>query len=213
MLLAAMTTNPIPVAILVRVSTSKQTDDRQISELTDHAEKSGWKVIEVIREQISGASRDRPEIERLVNMAKSGKVKKVMVHEISRLGRRPALVHDVVERLHDAGASLYWHSQRIETMDEHGKRNQAAGIMLSLMAELAMSERETLIERTRSGLAEARRKGKTLGRPTGSKLAKHQIISKHPDIIRQLRAGQSIRNTAAITGKSTGTVQAVKRAM
>jgi transposase len=38
-------------------------------------------------------------------------------------------------------------------------------------------------------------------------------VARHPDIARHLRAGHSIRHAAAITGKSTGTVQAVKRAM
>lgn len=205
---------PIPVAILARVSTSKQTDDRQVHELREHAEKSGWHVVEVIREQVSGASRERPEIERLMAMAKAGDVRKVLVHEVSRLGRRPALIHDVVERLHDAGASLYWHSQRIETLDADGKRNPAAGMMLALMAEMAMAERETLIERTNSGLAEARRKGVILGRPVGSTITKDEMIAKHPDIAKLLKAGKtSIRQVAVITSKAKGTVMAVKKAM
>jgi DNA invertase Pin-like site-specific DNA recombinase len=203
----------IPVAILARVSTSKQNDDRQIHELKEHAERNGWQVIEVIREQVSGASRSRPDIERVIELARSGTVKKVLVHEVSRLGRRPGLVHPTVEKLHDAGVSLYWHSQRIETLLPDGKRNQAAGMILALMAEMAMAERETLIERTNSGLAEARRKGVTLGRPVGSTLDPADLLAKHPDICRQLRAGKSIRDVAAITGKAKGTVMAVKKAM
>jgi DNA invertase Pin-like site-specific DNA recombinase len=202
-----------PIAILARVSTSKQTDDRQVHELTAHAEAQGWTVAEVIREQASGASHERPDIKRLLDLAKSGSIRKVLVHEVSRLGRRPALVHDVVEKLTDAGVSLYWHAQRIETIMDNGKRNPAAGIMLALMAELAMAERETLIERINSGLAEARRKGVRLGRPTGSTLDASELLAKHPDIVRQIRAGQSVRNASKITGKATGTVQAVRRAM
>lgn len=206
-----MTNIQTPVAILARVSTSKQTDDRQVNELRDHAEKSGWQVVEVIREQISGASRARPEIERLLAMAAAGEIRKVLVHEVSRLGRRPALVHDVVERLHDAGASLYWHSQRIETLDADGKRNPAAGMMLALMAEMAMAEREMLIERTNSGLAEARRKGVTLGRPVGSTLPPDALLAKHSDVVRLLKAGHSIRHCAKISGKSKGTVETIRR--
>jgi len=202
-----------PIAILARVSTSKQADDRQVHELAAHAEAQGWTVIETIREQVSGASRDRPDVERLLDLAKSGAIRKVLVHEVSRLGRRPALVHDVVERLTDAGVSLYWHSQRIETLMPDGKRNPAAGIMLAVMAEMAQAERETLIERINSGLDAARRKGKTLGRPVGSTLDAADLLAKHPDIVRQIRAGQSVRNAAKITGKATGTVQAVRRAM
>ena len=203
----------IPVAILARVSTSKQDNDRQVHELTEHAERSGWRVVEVIREQVSGASKTRPDVVRAKELAKAGTIRKVLVHEISRLGRRPALVHEVVESLHESGASLYWHSQRIETLLPDGRRNPAAGIMLAVMAEMAQAERETLIERTRSGLAEARRKGRVLGRPKGSTLDAAELVARHPDIARHLRAGHSIRHAAAITGKSTGTVQAVKRAI
>lgn len=205
---------PIPVAILARVSTSKQNDDRQVHELREHAERSGWEVVEVIREQVSGASRSRPDIDRVLELAVAGTIKKVLVHEVSRLGRRPGLVHPTVEKLTDAGVSLYWHSQQIETLLPDGKRNQAAGMILALMAEMAMAERETLIERTNSGLAEARRKGVILGRPVGSTVTKDDLIAKHPDIAKLLRAGKtSIRQVSAITGKAKGTVMAVKKAM
>lgn len=202
-----------PVAILARVSTSKQRDDRQVHELQAHADQQGWDVVEIIREQVSGASRSRPDIDRALELATAGTIKKVLVHEISRLGRRPGLVHPTVEKLTDAGVSLYWHSQRIETLLPDGRRNQAAGMILALMSEMAMAERETLIERTKSGLDEARRRGKTLGRPTGSVVTKDELIAKHPDIVRNLRAKKSIRDIAKITGKAKGTVLAVKKAM
>jgi hypothetical protein len=42
----------------------------------------------------------------------------------------------------------------------------------------------------------------------------HQgILAKHSDIIRRLKEGQSVRNTAKITGKGGSTVQRVKTAL
>ena len=207
-----MKTKSVPVAILARVSTAKQIDDRQVQELQEHAERSGWTVVKVIRNQVSGSSRSRPDVDEAVALAESGKIAKLLVHEVSRLGRRPALVHDVVERLHDAGASLYWHAQRIETLLPGGKRNPAAGIMLAVMAEMAQAERELLVERTRSGLEAAKRAGKTLGRPKGSTMTGEELLRRHPDVVRHLKAGQSVRNTAAITRKSPTTIQAVRKA-
>lgn len=204
---------PIPVAILARVSTGKQNDDRQVHELREHAEKQGWHVVEVIRQKVSGASRERPDVDHALALAKAGKIRKLLVHEVSRLGRRPGLVHPTVEALHDAGVSLYWHSQRIETLHDDGRRNPAAGMMLALMAEFALAERETMVARIKSGLAEARRKGVRLGRPEGSVLTRDELLARHPDIVRQLRAGQSVRNAAKIAGKSTGTVMVVKKAL
>lgn len=66
---------------------------------------------------------------------------------------------------------------------------------------------------TKAGLAEARRQGKTLGRPVGSVMDSSALLAKHADIVKLLRAGHSIRHCAAISGKAKGTVEAIKRAM
>lgn len=85
--------------------------------------------------------------------------------------------------------------------------------MFALLAEMARSERETLVERIKSGLAEARRKGHTLGRPKGTTDDTETFLGKHKDVIRHLRGGQSVRNTAKITNKGSSTVQRVRRAL
>lgn len=205
----------IPVVILVRVSTAKQETDRQIFELREVAAQNGWKVVEVVKEEISGnaADSERAGIEQAVELAKKGQIKKVLVHEVSRVARRNSTSHRFVEDLEVLGVSLYWHAQRIETLLPSGKRNPAASIMFSLLAEMARNERETLVERILSGLAEARRKGHRLGRPPGSVLDREEFLGKHKDVVRLLRAGHSIRNTAKITRKGASTVQRVKAVM
>ena len=85
--------------------------------------------------------------------------------------------------------------------------------MLALLSEIARSEVETLRERINSGLAEARRKGVTLGRPTGTTLAREDFIQKHKDVVRLVKAGQSVRNAAKISGKGVSTVQRIKAAL
>jgi DNA invertase Pin-like site-specific DNA recombinase len=203
----------IPVAILVRVSTAKQETDRQIAELEAVACAKGWQVVEVVREQVSGNSRQRAGLDRVLLLADSGEISKVLVHEVSRVARRNSVAHSFLDRLDDLGVSLYWHSQGIETRLANGKRNPAAGIMFALLAEMARAERETLIERTKSGLAEARRRGRTLGRPVGSTMDTADLLAKHSDVVKLLRAGQSIRHTAKISGKAKGTVETVKRSL
>jgi len=201
-----------PVVILVRVSTVRQETDRQISELRSYAKAKGYHVVEVCRETISGTANgdDRHGLKRAEQLAIEGKVKKVLVHEISRLARRNSVAHRFVETLEECGVSLYWHAQQIETLLPSGKRNPSAGIMLALLAEMARSEVETLRERIKSGLAQAKRKGIRLGRPKGTKLNRDVFLQKHKDILRQLKRGQSVRNTAKITGKAVSTVQRLK---
>jgi len=92
----------------------------------------------------------------------------------------------------------------------NGKRNPAAAIMFALLAEIAKTERETLSDRIKSGLKEARKKGHTLGRPKGSKVSSKELLKNHSDICRRLREGHSVRNAAKITGKGISTVQRVR---
>src|SRR5438477_3835665 len=136
----------IPVAILVRVSTAKQDTARQISELRQYADGKGYDVIEVCQETISGGAEDheRDGLRRAEQLAREGKIKKVLVHEISRIARKNSVAHRFVETLEDYGVSLYWHAQGVETLLPNGKRNPAAGIMLALLAEIARNESETL---------------------------------------------------------------------
>jgi DNA invertase Pin-like site-specific DNA recombinase len=205
----------VPVVILVRVSTNRQESDRQISELTSYAEKKDYQVVEILQETISGRAdeSERSGLHRAAELAAERKIQKVLVHEVSRLARRNSIVHRFVETLEEANVSLYWHAQGIETLLPSGKRNPAASIMLALLAEMARSEVETLSVRIKSGLEEARRKGRKLGRPQGTVLEKKELLSKHRDVVRQLKAGQSIRNAAKISGKGASTVQRVRAAM
>jgi DNA invertase Pin-like site-specific DNA recombinase len=205
----------VPVAILVRVSTVKQETSRQISELRMYAASKGYEIVEICQETVSGNANgdERHGLRRAEALAIEGRVKKVLVHEISRLARRNSVAHHFVETLEECGVSLYWHAQGIETLLPNGKRNPAAGIMLALLAEMARSEVELLRERINSGLREARRKGVKLGRPKGTTLDRKVFLQKHKDVLRQLKAGQSVRNAAKITGRGVSTVQRVKLAL
>jgi DNA invertase Pin-like site-specific DNA recombinase len=166
-----------------------------------------------VEETISGraSANDRTGLKRVEELVESGAINKVLVHEVSRIARTNSILHRFIENLESHGCSLYWHSQSIETLLPSGKRNPAASLMISLLADLARNEVEVLRERINSGLAEARRKGVVLGRPTGSKMSSESLLSRHADIVRLLKQGHSIRHAGKITGKGFSTVQRVKK--
>jgi DNA invertase Pin-like site-specific DNA recombinase len=210
-----MENRAVPVVILVRVSTAKQETTRQINELKQYAADKGYEVVEVCEETVSGSVVDdeRHGLRRAEQLAREGQIKKVLVHEISRIARKNSVAHRFVETLEDCGVSLFWYAQGVETLLQNGKRNPAAGIMLALLAEMARNESETLRERIKSGLALARKRGVLLGRRKGTTLNREQLLDKHKDIVRQLRSGQSVRNTAKIVSKGVSTVQRIKAAL
>jgi DNA invertase Pin-like site-specific DNA recombinase len=74
-------------------------------------------------------------------------------------------------------------------------------------------ETERLSERILSGLANARRKGIRLGRPPGSTKDRQQLIDAYPGVVKDLKAGLSIRQTAAFRELSKDTIQRIKKAM
>jgi len=77
----------------------------------------------------------------------------------------------------------------------------------------AEMEREQLRERVKSGLENAKRKGKQLGRPNGSTKSDQDILKQYPAIVKQLKAERSIRETAKLCDVANGTVQKVKQAL
>jgi predicted site-specific integrase-resolvase len=105
-----MSTQKVPVVILVRVSTQKQETDRQISELRAYADSKGYEVLEMCKETVSGRADecDRSGLERAKELARFGKIKKVLVHEVSRLARKNSITHKFVETLEECGVSLEW---------------------------------------------------------------------------------------------------------
>jgi DNA invertase Pin-like site-specific DNA recombinase len=66
----------IPVAILVRVSSSRQENARQIAELMQYANSKGYSVIETCRETISGAADadERHGLKQIEELAEAGKI-------------------------------------------------------------------------------------------------------------------------------------------
>src|SRR4051812_45099128 len=133
--ISSLNIRKIPVAILVRVSTIKQETARQITELKTYADSKGYNVLEICEETVSGRAdeTERHGLSRCEHLAEQGLIKKVLVHEISRVARKNSVAHRFVKNLEGFGVSLYGHAQNIKTLFPSGKRNPAAGIMLALL--------------------------------------------------------------------------------
>ena len=205
----------VPVVIFVRVSSSIQETSRQISDLQSYAESKNYEVVEVIEEKITGRASDdaRSGLRKLEAMAESGSIKKILCAEISRLARRNSVLHKFCERMEELGVSIFWHSQNTETLLPDGRPNPASRFLLAILGEMGRAEIEQMSLRVRSGQAEAVRKGIKLGRKVGSTTPRDQFLKKHCDIVRLLRQGLSIRQTAAVVKKGISTVARVKASM
>lgn len=205
--------------IFARVSRRDQDYERQLRDLRAIAVTMNLAIVKEIAEKISGATsnRDREGIRQLLELAHQGKIDKVLVQEVSRLGRSTVEVLQVVEELTDLDVSIYVQNFGIETLKKgrNGKlhRNPVAQFLFTMLAEFARLERETLRERILSGMEEARRKGKKIGRPEGSHKQARDYLQDYSGVVRNIKQGLSLRQTAKVCGVAVNTVRKVKAMM
>lgn len=187
-------------AIYCRVSTDEQNCDRQEFELLAFAERMDYEVVGIYKEVASGAKDNRQIRRQVIDLANKGTIQAVLVSELTRWGRSTQDLIETVNQLFNRKVSLIClNGQQFNLNDPMGN------FMLRLFASLSEYERDLLTERIRSGMNEARRKGKRFGRPEG-----YNKYSKYQQRILTLRAEKkSIREIAGELKLSPTTVQKV----
>ena len=201
------------VVILARVSTNKQDYDRQIIELTDYCNRVGWEVANVFANKVSGAKavEERAEILDMIEYVRTNAIRRVVVLEISRLGRNTLEALKVIQTLNENGVSLYIKNYNLETLNPDGKPNPVASLITTILLEIASMERLTIQERMASGrdkyIAKCRETGVKMGRPSSYRKSDEEYKEQYSKEISLLRKGISLRNIYAITGTSVGTLR------
>ena len=197
--------------ILARVSTQHQEFERQINELTEFANRMNLQIVKVFANKISGAKKneDRPEIQEMIEYVKNNQIDKVLVLEISRLGRNTLEALKVIELLNEEKICLYVKNYNIETIDEEGKVNPMAQFLVTILLEVARMERTTIKQRMESGYANYRNTGGKVGRKEGFRKTTDQMKAEYVEELKLLRKGISLRNVSKITGTSVNTLRKV----
>ena len=205
------------VVILARVSTNKQDYERQVVELTDYCRRMQWEVVKVFTNKVSGAKtfEERSEIQEMVTYIKSYEVKRVVVLEISRLGRNTLEALKVIQILNENKVSLYIKNYNLETLNPDGKPNPVASLITTILLEIASMERLNIQERISSGrnqyITKCREQGIKMGRPSTYRKADEAYKEQYSKEISLLRRGISLRNIYAITHTSVNTLRRLKR--
>jgi DNA invertase Pin-like site-specific DNA recombinase len=198
--------------ILARVSKSTQDFERQVTELRNVATSRVYEVIEEIVSKHTGDTQNekRPDIQRLLSLANLGAMETLLVSEVSRLGRKTFEILKVLEILTEKGINIYVHNFKIDTLLPDGKRNPVGQLLFMFLSERARAEQEDRTERIKSGIEQARRNGKQLGRPQGKEDDK-DFLKRHKKVVASLKLGNSIRATMKVAGVAMATVQKVKK--
>lgn len=133
-----------------RVSTDDQNLSLQITALEQaHCEK-------IFTDKISGGKIARPGIKEAFSHLRTGDT--LVVWKLDRLGRGVKGLIDMITSLGSQNIHFQSLTDQIDTSTPAGR------FFFHIMASLAQMERELIVERTRAGLAAARKKGRIGGR-------------------------------------------------
>jgi DNA invertase Pin-like site-specific DNA recombinase len=179
------------IALYARVSTTDQHPEIQIDALRAYAQARGFEVAgEFVDHGISGTRAKRPALDRMMADASRRRFDLIAVVKLDRLGRSLTHLLSLTGELEALGVDFISLEDGLDTSTPVGR------FFFQVRGAFAEYERELIRERTRAGIAAAKRRGKTLGRP--------RVISEEASMrIRRLHhAGRSLRQIATLLGVS-----------
>lgn len=199
--------------IYARVSSTgdRQTTDRQVADLQRYVNINEMELVKVFEEKMSGAKENRPVLTECINFCITNHIHTLCVSEISRLGRSTKIVVNTIDELSRAGVNVYIQNLPLCSLNEDGQPNPIAKMITAVLSSFAEIERDNIRYRLNSGRELAKTKGVKMGRKVGSVKSKEKKADEYATVIRSLRKGKSIRDTAKLCEVSISTVQRVKR--
>ena len=187
------------IAIYYRVSTDKQdlrSQKQAVEQWLGGLEEKPESVTVVKDSGISGSTTKRPGYQQLLAMADAGEIDTIVCFKLDRFSRSATNAIRTLLELDEKGVAFISVTQPALNL---GHANPFRRTMLSAFAEIAEIERETIVERTKAGLAAARARGIRLGAPPKVTAAQKRKV------VRLREDGMTIRDVARRTGLGLGT--------
>jgi site-specific DNA recombinase len=156
---------PKRAILYARVSTDEQARSgyslaQQIEALRDYASREGYKVLEEVQDPgQSGASLERPGMDRVRDLVAAGGVFVVLAQDRDRFAREPAY-HYLLRREFEE------HGTKIRALNDRGDDSPEGELTDGILDQLAKYERAKIAERSRRGKLRKAREGKLIASPT-----------------------------------------------
>jgi site-specific DNA recombinase len=171
------------VAIYVRRSTDDEHQpfsiDAQLAALTSYvSSQPDWVLVgDPYTDDASGASTERPGLQRALRAARAGRFDVLLVYRVDRFSRRLSDLLDLLTELDDANVAFCSATEPFDTSTSIGR------MLVQLLGVFAEFERETIIDRVINGMITKAGKGKWPGgnRPYGYYVERDtQKLVPHP---------------------------------
>ena len=151
------------IAVYARVSTLNkgQDVDMQLIDMRKSIESKGWNLSkEYVDRGVSGSKSSRPQLDKLMRDAADKKFDAVLVWKLDRFGRSVRHPVNAIAELESFGVAFISLKDSIDLTTAQGR------LMFQIIAAMDEFERELIRERVKAGMANARTKGKQIGRPS-----------------------------------------------
>lgn len=148
--------------LYARVSTSDQDFEPQLIELRREAQRRGLKTWEEVTDVISGGKQERDGLGRVMAGIRRGEIGTLMAVRLDRLARSLSHFGQLSDELVKRNVGLVLTAQGVDTTGA----NPCGRMLQGILAVIAEFERDLIRERTRAGMAAARARGATIGRPS-----------------------------------------------
>lgn len=173
-------------------------------------------------EHISGARRnsERTVLMECLYYARDNKVDIIYFSSLDRMGRAIWEVMETVKFCLDNHINCLFQKEQMSLYMEDGKENPFLAIFVSVISTCAAIERESIRFRLNDArakkIAEAKAAGKTLaeagfGRPKGSTKTLEKKRAEYSKVLKSLKQGKSIRETAKLCDVSVSTIKRLKK--
>lgn len=188
-------------AIYLRVSSKQQDHASQLPDLERWVAAHDG-AVDWYRDKFTGKTMDRPGMEKLLADLRLGKVERIVVWRLDRLGRTTRGLCQLFDELGERKVDL------VSLKDGFSLASPAGRLHARILASVAEYETEVRAERVAAGQAVARRKGKTWG---GSKKGwRWKVTKDQVTAIKEMKAaGKKISHIARVTGLSRPTIYRV----
>jgi DNA invertase Pin-like site-specific DNA recombinase len=189
------------VACYARTSTQDQKTglESQVRVLRTYCEQNNITKVEFFTDDgVSGTKSSRPALDQMMAAVERGEISTCVVYSFSRFARSTTHLLNALTKFKAMGTAFVSLTEKIDT-------NSPVGVAIfSILASISQLERDLIADRVKCGLANARAKGKLIGR---KKMRDSVLIRK------LLKAGMSYRNISSVAKCSHGSVSAERAAL
>jgi site-specific DNA recombinase len=158
----------VRVATYRRISTDEEMQphslDAQEQRLDAYVQsQEGWRIVRRFEDRASGATLERPGLQRAIQEAEAGRFDLLLVYRVDRLARSVRGLAQLLEQLDQAGVAFRSASEPFDTTSSAGR------MMVQMLGVFAEFERATIVDRVIAGMERKASRGEWTGgaRPFG----------------------------------------------